>query len=193
MTSRGRSRQILPASQVALAALFGGWGLWQRNQILSHDYLFGIGWNTTARFHVWPWPYKFAAITNFPALFAGLLLIVPLGAVRPTLPEAIQLIPTLVFVFFLWRWVGSRLDQRWTVTSRTPWIAIFVFMIVSLVGAFLPMGYTGFLPYAFVVWVIATIALSRSTYVCSGIPRDGLQHYCPSSLTKSAISLIEGF
>src|SRR5215469_8774463 len=68
MTSRVRFRQILPASQVPLAALFGGWGLWQRNQILSHDYLFGIGWNSTARFHVWPWPYKFAAVTNFPAL-----------------------------------------------------------------------------------------------------------------------------
>ena len=172
MTSRGRFRQILPASQVALAALFGGWGLWQRNQILSHDYLFGIGWNTTARFHVWPWPYKFAAVTNFPALFAGLLLTVPIGAVRPTLPEAVQLIPTLGFVLFLWRWVGSRLDQRWTVANRTPWIAISVFMVVSLVGALLPMGYTGFLPYAFVVWVFATAALSRSTYVCSGIAHD---------------------
>ena len=88
------------------------------------------------------------------------------------LPEGIQLIPTLVFVLFLWRWVGSRLDQRWTVTSRIPWIAIFVFMVVSFVGAFLPIGYTGFLPYAFAVWTIATIALSRNTNVCSGIPHD---------------------
>src|SRR5689334_5355180 len=172
MASIRRFRTILPASQVILAALFGGWGLWQRNQILSHDYLFGIGWNTTARFHVWPWPYKFAAVTNFPALFVGLLLTVPIGALRPTLPEAIQLVPTLVFVLFLWRWVGSQLDQRWTVTDRTPWIAIFLFMIVSLVGAFLPMGYTGFLPYGFVVWIIASLALSRSTYAYSGIPQD---------------------
>lgn len=172
MTLRWRFRQILAASQVAIAALFGGWGLWQRNQILSHDYLFGIGWNTTARFHVWPWPYRFVAISNFPALFAGLLLTVPISAVRPALPEARQLIPTLVFVLFLWRWVGSRFDQRWIVTDRTPWIAIFLFMIASLVGAFLPIGYTGFLPYAFVVWVIATVALSRSTHVCSGIPHD---------------------
>lgn len=168
MTSRRRFSQILPASQVALAALFGGWGLWQRNQILSHDYLFGIGWNTTARFHVWPWPYKFAAVSNLPALFAGLLLTIPIGALRPTLSEAIQLVPTLVFVLFLWRWVGSRLDRRWTVTDRTPWIAIFLFMIISLVGAFLPIGY---LPYGFVVWIIASLALSRSTYVCSGVPQ----------------------
>src|ERR1035438_1810813 len=53
MAFRGQFCRILPASQVALAALFGGWGLWQRNQILSHDYLFGTGWNSTARFHIW--------------------------------------------------------------------------------------------------------------------------------------------
>ena len=64
MTFRRRFRWILPTCQVPLAALFGGWGLWLRNQILSHDYLFGSGWNSTARFHVWPWPYKFAVVTN---------------------------------------------------------------------------------------------------------------------------------
>lgn len=34
------------------------------------------------------------------------------------LPEGIQLIPTLVFVLLLWRWVGSRLEfaKRWTGT-----------------------------------------------------------------------------
>jgi hypothetical protein len=167
MTLIGKFRQLLPALQAAIAALFGGWGLWQRNQILSQDYLFGIGWNTTARFHIWPWPYKFAAISNFPAHLAGLLSTVPISAVRPTLPEAFQHIPTLVFVLILWRWVGSRFDRRWIVTDRTPWIAIALFMIVSLVGAFLPMGHTGFLPYAFVVWIIANIALLRSTGVCS--------------------------
>jgi hypothetical protein len=172
MTSRKRFRQVLPASQVALAALFGGWGLWQRNQILSHDYLFGIGWDTTAKFHLWPWPYKFAAVCNLPALFAGLLLIIPIGAVRPTLSEAMHLLPTLGFVVVLWRWVGARLDHRWTVTDRMPWIAIFLFMTVSLMGAILPLGYTGFLPYGFVVWVIASLALSRSTGVSFRIAED---------------------
>jgi ABC-type phosphate/phosphonate transport system permease subunit len=172
MAFRGQFCRILPASQVALAALFGGWGLWQRNQILSHDYLFGTGWNSTARFHVWPWPYKFAAISNLPALFSGLLLTIPISAVRPTLSEALQLAPTLVFVLLLWFWVGSRLDRRWSVADWTPWIAILLFMILSSVGAFLPLGYTGFLPYGFALWAVACLALSRHTHACSGIPHD---------------------
>ena len=107
MASKAQFCRILPASQVALAAAFGGWGLWQRNQILSHDYLFGTGWNSTARFHVWPWPYKFTAISNLPALFAGLLLTIPISAIKPTLSETLQLAPTLVFVFLLWVRVGA--------------------------------------------------------------------------------------
>jgi hypothetical protein len=172
MASRAQFCRILAASQVTLAALFGGWGLWQRNQILSHDYLFGTGWNTTARFHVWPWPYKLAAISNLPALFAGLLLTIPISAVKPTLSEMLQLAPTLVFVFLLWLWVGARLDRRWSVADRTPWIAILLFMILSTGGAFLPLGYTGYLPYGFGIWVVACLALSRSTRVCSGIAHD---------------------
>lgn len=168
MASRGQFCRILPALQVAFAAVFGGWGLWQRNQILSHDYLFGTGWNSTARFHIWPWPYKFAAISNLPALFAGLLLTIPINAAKPTLSEGVQLAPTLVFVFLLWLWVGARFDRRWSVVDQTPWITILLFAALSSIGAFLPLGYTGFLPYGLAVWVVAYLALSRSTRVGSG-------------------------
>ena len=170
MASRGQFCRILPASQVALAAMFGGWGLWQRNQILSHDYLFGTGWNSTARFHIWPWPYKFAAISNLPALVAGLLLTIPM---KSTLSETLQLAPTLVFVFLLWLWVGARFDRRWSVADRTPWIAILLFVVLSSIGAFLPLGYTGFLPYGFAVWVVAYLVLSRSTRVSTGPHESG--------------------
>jgi hypothetical protein len=170
-SSKWRFCRILPASQVALATVFGGWGLWQRNRILSHDYLFGTGWNSTARFHVWPWPYKFAAISNLPALFAGLLLTIPISVMKPTISETLQLAPTLVFVFLLWVWIGARLDRRWSVADRTPWIAILLFVVFSSVGAYLPLGYTGFLPYGLAVWVVAYLALSRSTRVCS-VPHD---------------------
>jgi len=173
MASRWQFCRILPATQVALAGLFGGWGLWQRNQVLSHDYLFGIGWNSTARFHVWPWPYKIAAISNLPALSAGLLLTIPIGAMRLRLSETLQLAPTLIFVFLLWLWIGARLDRRWSVAVPTPWIAISLFMVLSSVGAFLPLGYTGYLPYGLVVWVVAYLALSRSTHVSSGQRRSG--------------------
>ena len=170
MASRGQFCRILPVLQVALAATFGGWGLWQRNQILSHDYLFGTGWNSTARFHVWPWPYKLAAISNLPALFAGLLLTIPISAIKPSLSEMLQLAPTLVFVFLLWVWVGARLDRRWSVADRTPWIAVSIFTILSALGAFLPLGYTGYLLYGFGIWVVACLTLARSTHVSIGIP-----------------------
>ena len=65
-------RKLLPITQTVLAAFFGGWGLWLRNEYLSHYSPFG--WNSTERFHVWPWPYKFAVVSNMPALFAGGLI-----------------------------------------------------------------------------------------------------------------------
>jgi hypothetical protein len=161
MSSRRRFCRILPASQVALGVLFGGWGLWQRNQILSHDYLFGIVWNTTARFHVWPWPFKFAVIENLPAFLAGVLLSWPIGAVKPDLPESVQLAPSLFFVLVLWYWIGLRLDRRWHVEQKALWVSLAVFTAVCLRGAFLPLGYTGYLPYAALVWLIAALAFRR--------------------------------
>ncbi|HXM23394.1 MAG TPA: hypothetical protein VN948_19210 [Terriglobales bacterium] len=118
-------------------------------------------WDTTARFHVWPWPYKFAAVSNMPALFAGVLLSVPIGAVKPTLPESVQLAPTVLFVLILWSWVGSRLDRRWTVTEKTPWIGLSVFTVVCLVGALIPIGYTGYVFYGVLAWLITAIPFRR--------------------------------
>jgi hypothetical protein len=31
-------------------------------------------WDTMARFHIWPWPYKFAVILSMPAFVAGMLV-----------------------------------------------------------------------------------------------------------------------
>lgn len=165
-----RFRIVLPILESGIAALFGGIGLWQRSAILSRPSLF-LGqtmWDTTARFHVWPWPYKFAAVSNLPALFGGLLLTIPIGLRWPTLPESLQMAPTLLFVWFLWYWVGSRLDRRWSVKDKTPWIAILIFSLVCLGGALVPLDftgflYTGYLPYGFLVWVLALVAVARRT------------------------------
>jgi len=170
MTSKRQFRRILPVSQVVLAGLFGGWGLWQRNQSLRHDYLFGIGWNSTARFHVWPWPFKFAVVLNFPAVLASSFLMV-----WPRLPESVQEVPSLLFVPILWYWVGSRLDRRWGVTDKTPWIAMSVFTLVCLAGSFLPIGYVGFLPLGFVVWVFTTLVIFFRTNRSSGIRKNERQ------------------
>jgi len=127
-------------------------------------------WDTTARFHVWPWPYKFAVVSNCPAFFAGSLLLWPIGIIWPKVPESVEVAPSLLFVLILWHWVGSRLDQRWSVTDKIPWIALSVFTLVCLIGALLPIGYVGFLPYGFVVWMITALTVSRRVHICSGIP-----------------------
>jgi hypothetical protein len=158
MLQPSRFRRLLPVAQTAMAVLFGGLGFWQRSEILSHSWL---GWNSTARFHVWPWPYKFAVVTNTPAFLVGLLLSWPIGGLWPELPESVQIGPSLLFVPMLWYWVGSRLDRRWgredgvgaSRSSKSPWIFLLVFTLVCVVGAFLPIGYVGYLPYGVAVWV----------------------------------------
>jgi hypothetical protein len=159
-----RFRTMLPTAQCGLAALFGGFGLWQRCAILSRPFFEGQTlWHSTAQFHVWPWPFKFAVVSNVPAFFASGLLLWPIGAVWPELPESVQVVQSLLLVLVLWYWVGSRLDQWWSVTDKTPWIGLAVFILVCLVGTFLRIGYTGFIPYGFLVWLSAVLTISRCT------------------------------
>jgi hypothetical protein len=164
MLQKNRFSAILPAVQCGLAAFFGGFGLWQRSVILSRPF---IGdqtlWNSTARFHVWPWPYKFAAVLNLPAFVGGSLLLLPIHFAWRGLPEFAELLPSLVFTLILWHGIGSRLDQRWRVTSRTPWIAILVFTVICLGGAILPIGYVGYFPWGVVVWVIAALLVPHAS------------------------------
>ena len=156
-----RFRLLLPITQCGLAAIFGGFGLWQRYAILNRPVFFEgqTLWNSTARFHVWPWPYKFAAIANIPAFLLGVLLSWPLELTWPSVPEYVANIPALLFVPLLWYWVGSRLDRRWGVADRAPWIGLFFFMLISLAGAFLPIGYTGYLPYGLAIWLVTAVVI----------------------------------
>ena len=167
MISESRFRHVLPVAETALAALCGGIGLWQRNHILSRR-IWGEQtlWNSTAAFHVWPWPYKVAVIANIPAFFAGLL---PSWAVEqfwPRIPETFEAAVTLLFVPLLWYWVGYNLDRRATAShspgSRsTAWTFLVVFTLLSAVGAILPIGYVGFIPYGILVWIITLIWLIK--------------------------------
>jgi hypothetical protein len=87
----------------------------------------------------------------------------------PKCPEWIQSAPSLLFVPMLWYWIGSRLDRRWTVTgeggvsrkSKSPWTLLLVFTLVLGAGAFLPLGYVGYLPYGVAVWLAAAFVIRR--------------------------------
>ena len=103
MVQEAHFRKLLPIAHTFVAAVFGGWGLLLRDSMIRNS----LGWNSTLRFHVWPWPFKFAAILNMPALIVGGLVSWPLDSLRPGLPESVAVLPTLLFVPLLWYWVGS--------------------------------------------------------------------------------------
>lgn len=172
MTRRIRFQTILPVVEFGLAALFGSIGLWERAEILNRPG-FGAGqtlWDSTARFHVWPWPFRFAAVMNLPAFLGWSLLGWPINLLWPTLPEGATTVPSLLLVATLWYWVGSRLDRRWKVSDWTPWFALFAFTVVSLAGALIRLGYVDYLSYGFIIWVIVALTVSRLTRTCPGIP-----------------------
>jgi hypothetical protein len=168
MIRYSRFPALLAIAQTFIAALFGGVGLWQRSHILSQTFWGDQTlWDSTARFHVWPWPFKFAVITNIPAFFAGALVSLPIHSLWPKVPEAVDLAPSLVFVAMLWYWVGSRLNRRWgdvnaaSVLSGTkiPWILLLVFTAACLIGAFVPIGYVGYIYYGVAIWVSPTVII----------------------------------
>jgi hypothetical protein len=163
MTFRRRFRWILPTCQVPLAALFGGWGLWLRNQILSHDYLFGSGWNSTARFHVWPWPYKFAVVTNSPAFLFWGLVGWPLGERWPKAPEVAMAAPSLLFVALLWFAVGRWIDKHCDSRTRLIWGSLLGFTLICAAGASVD-STTFYLLWGTFVWIVVGCGMAFGIY-----------------------------
>ena len=164
-------RKVLPVTQTALTVLFGGWGLWIRNSILSQPFLGNSTlWNSTARFHVWPWPFKFAAILNTPAFVAGGLLSWPLAYVRPGLPEWVSALPVLVLVWLLWYWVGYWADKHLSSRrngsgERRLWVLLLVFALVcaaaSLISGVVG-GHTSYVVFGIAIWSIAAGGVKAS-------------------------------
>jgi hypothetical protein len=165
-------RSILPISQTALALLFGGWGIWIRDSILSRPFWGSTLWNSTARFHVWPWPYKFAVVLNMPAFLIGSLLAWPLNVLGSALPESVSLLPTLLLVPILWYSIGSQLDQ-WRIadknssTLKRRLIFLLLFTLVCVAASSIPErvgGYVSYLPFGILTWATfgsGALALSR--------------------------------
>lgn len=172
MVQINQLRRILPISQTGLALSFGGWGIWIRDSILSRTFFGSTLWNSTARFHVWPWPFKFAVVLNIPAFLVGLLLAWPLDTLRPGLPESISLLPALLLVPLLWYSIGSALDQRRIAdknrsTLKRQLILLLVFTLICVAASSIPErvgGYVSYLPLGILIWATfgsAAFAFSR--------------------------------
>jgi|SRR5271169_1064793 hypothetical protein len=163
MNQEAHFRKLLPITQTFVAAVFGGWGLLLRASIIRNS----LGWNSTLRFHVWPWPLKFAAILNMPAFIAGVLVSWPLDSLRPGLPESISVLPTLLFVPLLWYWVGAWADRNGRSTDSRNSRPIFSisFLLFTLVcagaasmSAYIG-SYTSYLCLGVAIWLTVPIGV----------------------------------
>lgn len=181
MAAEVRFRVILPIAQCVSAILFGGFGLWERYYVLDQPFFSGTWWDSTARFHVWPWPYKFAAVTNFPAVLVGSLVSWPLAERWPNLPESAQCALCLPFVVLLWFRIGGWFDRRWgwmegPPSPRLPWVLLLLFTLFCAGGASLYVGSsTDYLLSGVVIWTIVGLALAAPTIYRT--PRDGSTHW----------------
>jgi hypothetical protein len=171
MVQGAQFRKVLPVLQTALAVFFGGWGLWLRNSVLSRPFWgSSTGWDSTLRFHFWPWPFKFAAILNMPAFLAGLILSWPLDYLRPGLPEWVSTLLVLLFIPLLWYWVGSWSDKsvisdKNRNNKRGRWILLLLFLLVCAAASSIPEnvgGYTSYLEFGIAIWLIVAIGVKAS-------------------------------
>ena len=149
MSRWNQFRTVLPVSQTVLAAVLGGWGLWQRNEILGHSW---FRWNSIS----------FVAVVNMPAYLAGGLVVWPIADRWPKLPySVIAVLQLLLFVPILWYWVGSRMDRRWRVTDKAPWIALLIFTLVCVLGGILDIFYVGYIYYGVAVWFVIALVVAK--------------------------------
>lgn len=169
MAQRNQFRKILAFTQTVLAILSGGWGLWVRNDILSRPFVLGTtGWESTARFHVWPWPLKFAAVLNMPAILAGTLVSWPLVALLPALPVSPSNLIVISFVFLQWYWIGSWLDQRRVAHKKNAigqWIVLVAFVAICAAASSIPYiigGYVSYFPAGILIWLITAVGMAAA-------------------------------
>jgi hypothetical protein len=150
----------LPVLQFVAATFFGGIGLWQRHQILNQRF---IGeqtlWETTAKYHVWPLPYRFAVIPNIPAMLAAGVIEWPIGTIWPNMPEPFGFVLFLLLVPILWFFVGLQLDRDPSAYRRSSWLLIW-FAVFCAIAMFTP-GYVGYVISGSVLWLAFVVLVVR--------------------------------
>jgi hypothetical protein len=114
----------LAVAQFLLAAVSGGIGFWQRHAILNQRFGEGTFWDTTSAYHVWPWPFKFAAVVNLPALIGSMPLSSGIAMLWDGWNEVAENTLALLFVPLLCFWVGGRMEG-WSWRRRGMFFAVF--------------------------------------------------------------------
>lgn len=169
MAAEVRFRIILPVAQCGSATLFGGFGLWERWAFLSQRvFENGTLWNSSVASHYWPWPYKFAAVLNFPALLAAPFVRVPVGKRWPNIRESGWFALSLPFVVLLWFRIGHWFDRRWgsmdgPPNQNLPWILLLVFPLCCAEGASVYItSSSDYLLSGAVIWTAVGVGLTVS-------------------------------
>jgi hypothetical protein len=160
MSRNLRFRVLLPVLATATVILVGGIGLWQRHRILNQR-LFGDQtlWESTARFHVWPLPYRFAVITNIPAFLTAGVIEWPIGSRWPQFPEIFGFVLFVLFVPVTWYVIGSHLDKNPAANKRI-WTILLSFTTLAISAMSTP-GYVGYVFSGCVLWLAFAVAIWR--------------------------------
>jgi hypothetical protein len=161
MAATIRFRALLPFAHALIGGIFGTLGAWQRVSALNRPIWDGETlWHTTARFHFWPWPYKFALSINWPAFLGAALLSSALGN-SPQIDDYAAMALSALFAIPIWYWIGSRFDDsiRSGCIGLRSLIGIWLlFILACLVGALTLPGAFGL---SFVAWIFGVVVLSK--------------------------------
>ena len=156
MISQVRYRILLPVIHTVAAILFGGVGLWQRHAILDQRFMGNqTMWDTTARFHVWPLPYRLAVISNVPAFLTAGFIEWPLSSLWPRMSELVGFALFVLCVPVLWYFLGKKFDK--TPLARHRYRTVLLsFTVLSVAAMFTP-GYIAYLFTGSLLWVAFVI------------------------------------
>ena len=158
MRGNTKFRFLLPVSETVTAIVVGGFGLWQRHHILSQPF---VGdqtlWESTARFHVWPLPYRFAVISNIPAFLTAAIVEWPIGRLWPQLPEVCGFVLFVLFVPVLWYLLGSLLDKM---QRDKCWAVLLSFTALAIAAMFTP-GHASYILSGCLLWLAFGVVIGR--------------------------------
>jgi hypothetical protein len=165
MTRTIQFRKALPVVHTIFAVFFGGAGLFLRDALLNRPFLSNpVVYEPTLRSFIWPWPLKFAAILDMPAVLAGILLswaIAQIDQLRPALPAWTSVLSMLIFIPLLWFAVGAWLDRTLRASQikspDTAWNLCLLFIAISAITT---VSATKFVVFGALLWLALAMAIA---------------------------------